>query len=146
MDWFRESQADPSLLTYLTTTTVDIPAPSDDVIVTSDSEICSQPPSTHVDASLMDRSLCPWEWTVDRDDNREPKLISVAVCQCQTARGQLSAECMPIRREVPVLRRIFCDDSGRFHYRKEYETVTVGCHAVMARMQRAAVPQWLLGN
>lgn len=58
---------------------------------------------------IQSRSLCPWEWRVNRDEEREPKLISEAVCLCRSARAIPGALCVPIRREFPVLKRVYCD-------------------------------------
>src|SRR3569832_2149495 len=76
--------------------------------------------------------------SVNRDDERQPKLISEARCICHRARGNVGALCAPIQREMPVLRRLSCDAStGKYEYIRGYHTITVGCHSVVPRQRRA---------
>lgn len=57
----------------------------------------------------MQRSLCPWSWKSSYDEHREPKTLTEAFCLCRKSRGTLGAYCMPIRRQVAILRRSACD-------------------------------------
>ncbi|KAI1719708.1 interleukin-17 domain-containing protein [Ditylenchus destructor] len=101
-------------------------------------KICSEPPATSVNSSVMQRSLCPWHWRLNHDDTREPKLISEAVCLCRKSRGTSGSYCMPIQREMPILKRVACNPvTKRYEYVKAVKMVTVGCHSVLPRTQRA---------
>lgn len=148
MDWFRESTSDPTILALtLAGGNADKASTSSQSLdaLIAEPESCSNAPSTDPDASMMERALCPWEWRLNRDEAREPKLISEAKCLCRRSRGQGAvADCVPIQREFPVLRRVYCDEHGNYQYVKSYETITVGCHSVMPRMSRAASAPWLL--
>lgn len=104
-------------------------------------EICNEHPSTDTSSDTMARALCPWEWKLNRDDNRDPKIITEARCLCRRSRGLTAADCVQIQRKIPVLKKINCDD-GSCEYKKVYESITVGCHSVMPRTRRAA-PDWL---
>ncbi|VDM39091.1 unnamed protein product [Toxocara canis] len=104
-----------------------------------ETEICNTPPETGSETSVMQRSLCPWQWRLNHDENREPKILSEAYCLCRKSRGSSGALCMPIKRDVVVLKRILCDPTtGRYEYIRAVQTVTVGCHSVLPRTQRAA--------
>ncbi|CAJ0946298.1 unnamed protein product, partial [Mesorhabditis belari] len=100
--------------------------------------ICEGTPDTGTDSSVMQRSLCPWQWRVNYDEAREPKIISEAHCICRRSRGGSVAFCLPIKREVPILRRAACDPvTGRWEYARATIPVTVGCHSVLPRSARA---------
>ncbi|CAJ0590137.1 unnamed protein product [Cylicocyclus nassatus] len=100
--------------------------------------ICSESPRAEGDTTVMQRAMCPWESRVDFDETREPKMISEAVCLCRRSRGASGAFCLPIKREVAVLKRISCDlDTGYWRYERASLSVTVGCHSVLPRTQRA---------
>lgn len=104
--------------------------------------------------------------SVSFDETREPKMISEAVCLCRRSRGASGAFCLPIKREVtcralpfpedstftvtalsscsridlqvPVLRRVSCDtETGHWRYERASLSITVGCHSVLPRTQRA---------
>ncbi|CAL2045090.1 unnamed protein product [Caenorhabditis brenneri] len=102
-------------------------------------EICEKSPRAEGSSSIMERALCPWESRVNYQESREPKLIAESVCLCRKSRGSTGAFCMPIVRKVPILRRISCDQStGYWNYVRSTEMITVGCHSVLPRTQRAA--------
>uniref|UniRef100_A0A1I7XNK3 Interleukin-17 n=1 Tax=Heterorhabditis bacteriophora TaxID=37862 RepID=A0A1I7XNK3_HETBA len=105
---------------------------------TTEPELCELSPKAEGDTTVMQRALCPWESRVNYDETREPKIISEAFCLCRRSRGASGAFCMPIRREFPVLRRISCDSTtGYWQYSRGTQSVTVGCHSVLPRSQRA---------
>lgn len=148
MNWFRESHSDPTMLIFLsdvkdTWNGADVRDSTFEDLVW-EADFCRETPSTAPDSKVMERALCPWEWRLNRDENREPKIISEAHCLCRQSRGSQHADCVPIKRDFPVLKRIFCDENGRYQYHRAYETVTVGCHSVMPRIQRAAVPEYMV--
>lgn len=160
MTWFKES-------TVNTDHQLDVAdedwqrASTMDALRVEEPPICDRLPDTSADSTIMQRSLCPWEWRsvdlfchlassaslsltdvncrINRDENREPKLLSEAFCICRKSRGSTGALCMPIRREMPVLKRVLCDErTGRYEYVRAVQIVTVGCHSVLPRTERAA--------
>lgn len=136
MEWYQESASKRS-------ETADQRSRSKWDRLRMEPEICRLEPSVDTDSDIMERALCPWEWKLNRDENREPKIISEAHCSCRRSRGSSSADCIQIQREFPVLKRVRCnDDNNSFQYLKTYETITVGCHSVMPRIRRS-VPSWL---
>ncbi|XGW06487.1 hypothetical protein V3C99_016639 [Haemonchus contortus] len=105
---------------------------------TAEPPICRRSPRAEGDTSVMQRAMCPWESRVDFDEAREPKIVSEAVCLCRRSRGASGAFCLPIKREVPVLRRVSCDtETGYWIYVRSSQSITVGCHSVLPRTQRA---------
>lgn len=45
---------------------------------------------------------------------------------------------MPIKRQVAVLKKLDCDEkTGLYEYVKAIQTITVGCHSVLPRSQKA---------
>ncbi|KAK0410301.1 hypothetical protein QR680_005053 [Steinernema hermaphroditum] len=128
MAWFKESVEHES--TEVIDTDWVPPAP--------EPQICYEQPDTSVESTVMQRSLCPWQWKLNHDENREPQILSEAYCLCRKSRGNSGSFCMPIKREVNVLRKILCDPiTGRYEYIKAVQTITVGCHSVLPRTQRA---------
>uniref|UniRef100_A0A914DJC3 Uncharacterized protein n=1 Tax=Acrobeloides nanus TaxID=290746 RepID=A0A914DJC3_9BILA len=82
-------------------------------------EICRDLPKSQSESSVMQRALCPWQW--------------------KKSRGISGSYCMPIKREVAVLKRILCDPvTKRFEYIKSVQTITVGCHSVLPRTRNAS--------
>uniref|UniRef100_A0A914CNS7 Interleukin-17 n=1 Tax=Acrobeloides nanus TaxID=290746 RepID=A0A914CNS7_9BILA len=81
----------------------------------------------------------PKKFRLNHDENREPKFLSEAYCLCRKSRGISGSYCMPIKREVAVLKRILCDPvTKRFEYIKSVQTITVGCHSVLPRTRNAS--------
>lgn len=101
--------------------------------------LCTSSPRAEGETTVMQRAMCPWESRVDFDETREPKIVSEAVCLCRKSRGATGAFCLPIKREVPVLRRVSCDmETGHWRYERGSQSITVGCHSVLPRSQRAS--------
>ncbi|EJW86137.1 hypothetical protein WUBG_02952 [Wuchereria bancrofti] len=104
-----------------------------------ESSFCNAKPITGINSTTMQRSLCPWQWKLNHDESREPKIISEAHCLCRRSRGTSGSFCMPIKRQVAVLKRIRCDPTtGYYEYTRALQTVTVGCHSVLPRSQKAS--------
>ncbi|VDN05481.1 unnamed protein product [Thelazia callipaeda] len=100
---------------------------------------CRTDPVTGINSTVMQRSLCPWQWRLNHDDDREPKIISEAFCLCRRSRGSSGSFCLPIKRKVKiaVLKRIRCDsETGIYEYMRALQTITVGCHSVLPRSHR----------
>ncbi|XP_060554478.1 interleukin-17C-like isoform X2 [Ruditapes philippinarum] len=74
--------------------------------------------------------MCPWNYVIDFDENRYPKRLAKAVCQCEHChRGS----CRPIHSYIPILRKE-CDlYSGQYVFNKYIEEVPVGCRCIRAR-------------
>ncbi|NXO64468.1 IL17F protein, partial [Phainopepla nitens] len=82
---------------------------------------------------VRNRSLAPWDYRLDEDPSRFPRVMADARCRlsgCAGPRGRedRSLSSVPIRQEVLVLRRERrgCAPS----YRLEKRLVTVGCTCV----------------
>ncbi|NXA96371.1 IL17F protein, partial [Melanocharis versteri] len=96
---------------------------------------------TKASADVSSRSLAPWDYRLDEDHDRFPRLIADAKCrhsQCVNPEGQLDhgLNSVPITQEILVLRREQrgCQQS----YRLEKKTITVGCTCVMPLVQHQA--------
>uniref|UniRef100_A0A8R1Y052 Uncharacterized protein n=1 Tax=Onchocerca volvulus TaxID=6282 RepID=A0A8R1Y052_ONCVO len=104
-----------------------------------ESSFCNTEPVTDINSTTMQRSLCPWQWKLNHDENREPKIISEAHCLCRHSRGSSGSFCMPIKRQIAVLKRIRCNPTtGYYEYSRALQTITVGCHSVLPRSQKAS--------
>ncbi|XP_056419018.1 interleukin-17F-like [Hyla sarda] len=76
------------------------------------------------------RSLSPWNYRLDEDENRHPPVIAHAICRhdwCLDPEGNkdLSKNSIPITQNMLVLRREVTDCQQSF--RLENQLVTVGC-------------------
>ncbi|VDK49231.1 unnamed protein product [Anisakis simplex] len=113
----------------------------DRIVPIKEDQICESPPETGAETSIMQRSLCPWQWRLNHDNDRKPRILAEAYCLCRKSRGSSGALCMPIKRDVAVLRRIACDHPTatrtRYQFVRAVQTITVGCHSVLPRTQRA---------
>eukprot|EP00079_Xenopus_tropicalis_P031075 XP_017944846.1 PREDICTED: interleukin-17F [Xenopus tropicalis] len=82
---------------------------------------------------ISKRSLAPWDYSFDMDNNRFPSMIAEAKCRyahCLDAEGNLDLDVntVPIKQEILVLRREMkgCTPS----FKLEKKMVTVGCTCV----------------
>ncbi|NXU08530.1 IL17F protein, partial [Pardalotus punctatus] len=87
---------------------------------------------------VRNRSLAPWDYRLDEDPNRFPRVIADARCRlsgCVSPLGQedRSLNSVPIKQEILVLRqeRRGCVPS----YRLEKKLITVGCTCVTPVIQ-----------
>ncbi|XP_009566500.2 interleukin-17A [Cuculus canorus] len=99
----------------------------------------NQDTRTTLDASS--RSLAPWDYRIDEDHHRFPRVIADAKCRharCLNSNGQLdhSLNSVPIKQEILVLQRERkgCHQS----YRLEKKIITVGCTCVTPLIQHQA--------
>nr|XP_009942681.1 PREDICTED: interleukin-17F-like [Opisthocomus hoazin] len=82
---------------------------------------------------VRNRSLAPWDYSLNEDPNRFPRVIADAKCRlsgCVNPLGQEdhSLNSVPIHQEILVLRR---EQRGcRPTYRLEKKVITVGCTCV----------------
>ncbi|NXS81843.1 IL17F protein, partial [Erpornis zantholeuca] len=87
---------------------------------------------------VRNRSLAPWDYRLDEDPDRFPRVIADARCRlsgCLSPLGQEdhSLNSVPIKQEILVLRRERhgCSPS----YRLEKRVITVGCTCVTPVIQ-----------
>uniref|UniRef100_A0A0K0FPI9 Interleukin-17F n=1 Tax=Strongyloides venezuelensis TaxID=75913 RepID=A0A0K0FPI9_STRVS len=105
--------------------------------VVPEPKICSQPLENRINSNVNGRSLCPYEYKINFDIDREPKYIKETVCLCKKSRSHPNINCYPIKREMPVLKKVLCDITGeRYEYVKAVQSITVGCHSALPRIQR----------
>ncbi|NWV07114.1 IL17F protein, partial [Ptilonorhynchus violaceus] len=82
---------------------------------------------------VRNRSLAPWDYRLDEDPNRFPRVIADAQCRLSGCVSPLGQEdhglnSVPIKQEILVLRR---EQRGCVpSYRLEKRLVTVGCTCV----------------
>uniref|UniRef100_K7FL34 Interleukin 17F n=2 Tax=Pelodiscus sinensis TaxID=13735 RepID=K7FL34_PELSI len=95
-----------------------------------DISISSTQHATKVAHDISNRSVSPWDYSIDNDPNRFPQVISQAKCRhysCVDSAGQedYSMNSIPIQHEILVLRREqrACQPT----YRLEKQVITVGC-------------------
>ncbi|NWX24283.1 IL17F protein, partial [Aegotheles bennettii] len=80
--------------------------------------------------NIRNRSLAPWDYSLDEDPNRFPQVIAEAKCRlsgCMNPLGQEdhSLNSVPIQQEILVLRR---EQQGCLPtYHLEKKVITVGC-------------------
>ncbi|NXC04198.1 IL17F protein, partial [Orthonyx spaldingii] len=95
---------------------------------------------TKASLDVSSRSLAPWDYRIDEDNDRFPRVIADANCrpQCVNPEGQPdhSVNSVPIQQEILVLRREQrgCQQS----YRLEKKIITVGCTCVIPLIQHQA--------
>ncbi|XP_009869089.1 PREDICTED: interleukin-17F-like [Apaloderma vittatum] len=96
---------------------------------------------TKATPDVSSRSLSPWDYRIDEDHNRFPRMIADAECRhsrCVNLNGQLdhSLNSVPIKQEILVLRREQkgCHQSYRF----EKKIITVGCTCVTPLIRHQA--------
>ncbi|XP_067401075.1 interleukin-17F-like [Emydura macquarii macquarii] len=98
-----------------------------------DISISSIKQATKVAHDVSDRSMSPWDYSINEDPNRFPQVIAQANCRhysCvdSTGREDYSMNSIPIQHEILALRR---EQRGCQHvYRLEKQLVTVGCTCV----------------
>uniref|UniRef100_A0A8C8VMI3 Interleukin 17F n=1 Tax=Pelusios castaneus TaxID=367368 RepID=A0A8C8VMI3_9SAUR len=89
--------------------------------------------ATKMAHDINNRSMAPWDYSIDEDPNRFPQVIAQAKCRhysCVDSTGEedYSMNSIPIQHEILVLRR---EQRGCQHaYRMEKQLVTVGCTCV----------------
>ncbi|NXB26645.1 IL17F protein, partial [Rhagologus leucostigma] len=87
---------------------------------------------------VRNRSLAPWDYSLDDDPNRFPRVIADARCRlsgCVSPLGQEdhSLNSVPIKQEILVLRR---EQRGCLpSYRLQKRVITVGCTCVTPVIQ-----------
>ncbi|NXJ21455.1 IL17F protein, partial [Dicrurus megarhynchus] len=103
-----------------------------------DIRISSSDPASRMVHDVRNRSLAPWDYSLDDDPNRFPRVIADARCRlsgCVSPLGQEdhSLNSVPIKQEILVLRR---EQRGCLpSYRLEKRVITVGCTCVTPVIQ-----------
>ncbi|XP_065488420.1 interleukin-17A-like isoform X2 [Caloenas nicobarica] len=96
---------------------------------------------TKTTPDVNSRSLAPWDYRIDEDHNRFPRVIADAKCRhsrCVNLEGQLdhSLNSVPIHQEILVLRR---EQKGCHQsYWLEKKIITVGCTCVTPLIRHQA--------
>ncbi|KAI5276889.1 Interleukin-17C [Manis pentadactyla] len=110
---------------------------------------CMAPPRNKLlRAGVHQRSLSPWRYRVDTDENRYPQKLAFVQCLCMgcidanTGHETIWLNSVPVTQNLLVLRRKPCTDAPgtpapeAFSYRSEFIDVPVGCTCVMPRSAR----------
>ncbi|XP_062442848.1 interleukin-17C [Rhea pennata] len=92
-----------------------------------------------------ERSISPWRYRIDEDENRYPRKLAFAECLCRgcvdvkTGRETTSLNSVAIHQTMMVLRRQPCPrpaGAGLFTFAVDYIKVPVGCTCVLPRTWR----------
>ncbi|XP_024055276.2 interleukin-17C [Terrapene carolina triunguis] len=95
-----------------------------------------------VNSEPNERSLSPWRYRIDEDENRYPQKLAFAECLCtgcidvKTGRETSSLNSVLMHQTMMVLRRKPCPHNaspGTFAFEVEYIKVPVGCTCVLPR-------------
>ncbi|NWR80038.1 IL17C protein, partial [Centropus unirufus] len=97
----------------------------------------------HVEAN--ERSISPWRYRIDEDENRYPRKLAFAECLCsgcvdvKTGRETTALNSVAIHQTMMVLRRKPCPHAagtGLVTFEVDYIRVPVGCTCVLPRIGR----------
>ncbi|XP_074014295.1 interleukin-17C [Numenius arquata] len=92
-----------------------------------------------------ERSISPWRYRIDEDENRYPRKLAFAECLCsgcvdvKTGRETTSLNSVAIHQTMMVLRRKPCPrptSPGLVTFEVDYIKVPVGCTCVLPRTAR----------
>uniref|UniRef100_A0A8B9ICC8 Interleukin 17C n=2 Tax=Anser TaxID=8842 RepID=A0A8B9ICC8_9AVES len=92
-----------------------------------------------------ERSISPWRYRIDEDENRYPRKLAFAECLCdgcvdvKTGRETTSLNSVAIHQTMMVLRRKPCprpSGPGLVTFEVDYIKVPVGCTCVLPRTGR----------
>ncbi|XP_074864944.1 interleukin-17C [Carettochelys insculpta] len=95
-----------------------------------------------LDSEPNERSLSPWRYRIDEDENRYPPKLAFAECLCKgcidvkTGRETTSLNSVLLSQTMMVLRRTPCPTSARpgsFTFEVDYIEVPVGCTCVLPK-------------
>uniref|UniRef100_A0A8C5L8U4 Interleukin-17C n=1 Tax=Jaculus jaculus TaxID=51337 RepID=A0A8C5L8U4_JACJA len=103
-------------------------------------------PEEILQADTHQRSISPWRYRIDTDENRYPQKLAVAECLCQgcinarTGRETAALNSVQLLQSLLVLRRRPCSRDGTaaptpgaFTFHTEFIRVPVGCTCVLPR-------------
>nr|XP_033799248.1 interleukin-17C [Geotrypetes seraphini] len=87
-----------------------------------------------------ERSISPWRYRIDVDENRYPQKLAFAECLCsgcidvETGSETSNLNSVPVEQTMMVLRRKPCTHlSGAFTFELDYIKVPVGCTCVLPK-------------
>ncbi|NXD13748.1 IL17C protein, partial [Nothocercus nigrocapillus] len=92
-----------------------------------------------------ERSISPWRYRIDEDEDRYPRKLAFAECLCRgcvdvkTGRETAALNSVAIHQTMMVLRRKPCPGPGGhglFTLEVDYIRVAVGCTCVLPRTGR----------
>uniref|UniRef100_A0A3Q2SNA4 Uncharacterized protein n=1 Tax=Fundulus heteroclitus TaxID=8078 RepID=A0A3Q2SNA4_FUNHE len=88
-------------------------------------------PTVNLPSDINVRSIAPWAYQQTTDFNREPMVITQAICQDSHSSGTcnsvLGLETIPVTVRIPVLRKNLRS--------VKFENITVACICALARIQ-----------
>ncbi|XP_021076466.1 interleukin-17C [Mus pahari] len=103
-------------------------------------------PEEVLEADTHERSISPWRYRIDTDENRYPQKLAVAECLCRgcinakTGRETAALNSVQLLQSLLVLRRQPCSQDGTtnpmpgsFAFHTEFIRVPVGCTCVLPR-------------
>nr|XP_020029117.1 interleukin-17C [Castor canadensis] len=103
-------------------------------------------PEEVLEADTHQRSISPWRYRIDTDENRYPQKLAVAECLCQgcinarTGRETVALNSVRLHQSLLVLRRQPCalngtgaPTPGAYAFHTEFIRVPVGCTCVLPR-------------
>ncbi|KAL1784771.1 interleukin-17C [Sigmodon hispidus] len=103
-------------------------------------------PEEVLEADTHQRSISPWRYRIDTDENRYPQKLAVAECLCRgcinakTGRETAALNSVQLLQSLLVLRRQPCSQDGTgdptpgsFTFHTEFIRVPVGCTCVLPR-------------
>ncbi|XP_005345849.1 interleukin-17C [Microtus ochrogaster] len=103
-------------------------------------------PEEVLEADTHQRSISPWKYRIDTDQNRFPQKLAVAECLCRgcinakTGRETAALNSVQLLQSLLVLRRQPCSQDGAsdptpgsFAFHTEFIRVPVGCTCVLPR-------------
>ncbi|KAK6477295.1 interleukin-17C [Huso huso] len=85
------------------------------------------------------RSISPWRYTIDVDENRLPMKLAFAECLCsgcidvRTGRETDAVNSVTVNQTMMVLRRKQCSDQKTYAFQVEYIKVPVACTCVLPK-------------
>ncbi|XP_070617925.1 interleukin-17C [Erythrolamprus reginae] len=92
---------------------------------------------------LNNRSISPWTYYIDVDENRYPRQLAFAKCNCKgcidswTGRETTSLNSVEVTQKILVFRRKACpqDDGGveKFYFEKNYIDLPIACTCAVPR-------------
>ncbi|XP_030058604.1 interleukin-17C [Microcaecilia unicolor] len=91
-------------------------------------------------ADHHERSISPWRYRINVDENRYPRKLAFAECLCsgcidvRTGKETPALNSVPVEQTMMVLRRKPCTHlSGAFTFEVDYIKVPVGCTCVLPK-------------
>ncbi|XP_039186922.1 interleukin-17C [Crotalus tigris] len=92
---------------------------------------------------VQKRSISPWTYHLEEDENRFPRQLAFAKCSCKgcidakTGRETTSLNSVEVFQRTMVFRRKACPHNGgsveRFYFEKDYIDVPVACTCAVPR-------------